>query len=173
MIRCIMIILTAMNLLSCKTAKDLTIVKVVDINKYAGQWYEIARLPNKFEKSLECVTAKYTVIENGKIEVLNQGHVAANKAKVKKARGIAWIPDTNYQGRLKVRFFWPFSGDYYIISLDENYNYALVGAPSKKYLWILARTKNLDTKIYSELLDIAKTKGFRTENIIKVNQDCD
>ena len=82
------------------------------------------------------------------------------------------MPNTEYPGRLKVRFFWPFAGDYYIISLDEKYNYALVGDPSRKYLWVLSRSKTLDNILYSELLDIAKIHGFDIENIIKVNQDC-
>ncbi len=82
------------------------------------------------------------------------------------------MPNTDYPGRLKVSFFWPFAGNYYIISLDEEYNYALVGDPSRKYLWILSRSKILEDTIYSKLLDIAKTNGFDTDSIIKVNQDC-
>ena len=160
------------NLLSCKTIKDLPTVKNVDIEKYSGQWYEIARLPNSFEKGLECVTAKYTVKKNGKIEVLNKGYSSENSGEFKTAKGTAWIPNAKYPGRLKVTFFWPFSGNYYIISLDKNYKYALVGDPSRKYLWILSRSRNLESTTYSKLLDIAKINGFDIKNIIKINQDC-
>ena len=161
------------NLLSCKTIKDLPTVKNVDIEKYSGQWYEIARLPNSFEKGLECVTAKYTVKKNGKIEVLNKGYSSENSGEFKTAKGTAWIPNAKYPGRLKVTFFWPFSGNYYIISLEKNYKYALVGDPSRKYLWILSRSRNLESLTYSKLLDIAKNNGFDINNIIKINQDCD
>ena len=168
----IIMLIISISFLSCKTPKDLPTVETVNIDKYAGLWYEIARLPNRFEKGLECVTATYTVKENGKIEVLNKGHLSKDNARMKESKGTAWVPDPEYQGRLKVRFFWPFAGDYYIIALDEDYSYALVGDPSRKYLWILSRSKNLDHKIYSELLDIAKNNGFDIEKVVRINQDC-
>ena len=172
MIRTAIIILTMMNFLSSKPTQNLPTVEKVDIEKYAGQWYEIARLPNSFEKGLQCVTATYTLKKNGKIEVLNQGYSIEDKEKLSRAKGRAWVPNTDYPGRLKVSFFWPFAGNYYIISLDEEYNYALVGDPSRKYLWVLARSKMLDDTIYSKLLDIAKINGFDIDKIIKVNQEC-
>ena len=161
-----------LSFLSCKPTANLSTVEKVDIKKYEGEWFEIARLPNSFEKGLNCVTATYTLKENNKIEVLNKGYSIKDKGKIKTAQGRAWVPDSELPGRLKVSFFWPFSGDYYIISLDEEYKYALVGDPSRKYLWILSRTKNLDDKVYSDLLELAKTNGFDISNIIKVNQDC-
>jgi len=160
------------NFLSCKSSKILVTEDVVDIQKYAGLWYEIARLPNSFEKGLECVTATYTVQEKGKIEVLNKGHLSEDKSQIKKIKGTAWVPNDNYPGRLKVRFFWPFSANYYIIALDKNYSVALVGTPSRKYLWILSKNKELDNKTYDDLLETAKSNGFNVENIMKVNQDC-
>lgn len=172
MIRTAITLLTMMSFLSCKPTQNLSTVKTVDIRKYAGQWYEIARLPNRFEKGLTCVTATYSLKKKDKIEVLNKGYSLKDTGKVSTAKGTAWVPNTEYPGRLKVSFFWPFAGNYYIISLDEKYNYVLVGDPSRKYLWVLSRSKNLDNTIYSELLDIAKINGFKTDNIIKVNQDC-
>ena len=160
------------NLFSCKPAKDLPTVKEVDINKYAGQWYEIAKLPNRFEKGLECATATYAIKKNGKIEVRNAAFVSDNKSKLKKIKGAAWVPDVNFPGRLKVRFFWPFSGDYYIMALDEKYSHVLVGAPSRKYLWILSRTKRMDDGIYNQLLEIAKANGFDITKVVKDKQDC-
>jgi apolipoprotein D and lipocalin family protein len=172
MIRNAIILLTMMNFLSSKPTQNLSTVEKVDIKKYAGQWYEIARLPNSFEKGLHCVTATYTLKKNDKIEVLNKGYSINDTGKFNTAKGTAWVPNSEYPGRLKVRFFWPFSGNYYIISLDEEYKYALVGDPSRKYLWILSRTKELDDKVYSDLLEIAKINGFDIDNLIKVNQDC-
>lgn len=160
------------SLLSCKTTQDLPTVEEVDINKYLGVWYEIARLPNSFEKGLECVTATYSLKSNGKIEVLNKGHHIEKERVSKTAKGTAWVPDNSYPGRLKVTFFWPFSGSYYIMSLDENYQYALVGDPSRKYLWVLSRTKVLDDAIYSKLMDHAKSNGFDVDQVIKIDQSC-
>ncbi|MBE0650753.1 MAG: lipocalin family protein [Bacteroidales bacterium] len=154
------------------SSKDLPTVAKVDIHQYSGQWYEIARFPNRFERGLVCVTANYKVKENGKIEVINSGHRSDNIQKINAAKGTAWVPDDRFPGRLKVRFFWPFSGKYYIIALDRNYQYALVGDPSRKYLWILSRTKILSEDSYSKLLEIARENGFDTKKLIKINQDC-
>jgi apolipoprotein D and lipocalin family protein len=173
MIRTILILIAMISFLSCKPANFLQTVEKVDIEKYTGQWYEIARLPNSFEKNLECVTANYSVKKNGKIEVLNKGYSSENKSEFKTARGTAWVPDPQFPGQLKVSFFWPFAGDYYIISLDEDYKYVLVGDPSRKYLWILSRTKILDSAVYSKLLEIARQNGFEIENILKINQGCE
>jgi apolipoprotein D and lipocalin family protein len=163
-------IMTTLN--SCKTTNELSTVQKVDITKYLGTWYEIARLPNRFEKDMKCVTATYSLKKNGKIKVLNKGF-KITKNKYVSAKGTAWIPNNNFPGRLKVRFFWPFSGDYYIIALDENYQYALVGDPSRKYLWILSRTPVLDQKTYDMLVKLAKDKGFDTDNLLKIEHDCE
>lgn len=154
--------------------KTLTTVRDVDINKYSGKWYEIARLPNSFEKGLVCVTANYGMRDDGKISVINAGRKEDDISKVKSVQGKAWVPDKNEPGRLKVQFFWPFAGGYYIFHLDqENYQYALVGNPSRKFLWILARTPKIEESLYQELLDIARKNEFAIEKLIKVRQDCD
>jgi apolipoprotein D and lipocalin family protein len=168
----LLIFLIMAAFLSCKSTQELSIVDQVDIQKYLGTWYEIARLPNSFEKGLECVTATYTLKDNGKIEVLNKGRSIEKENVSKSAKGTAWVPDAEYPGRLKVTFFWPFSGNYYIMALDENYQYALVGDPSRKYLWVLSRSKTLDDGIYSALMDHANKDGFAIDQVIRVNQDC-
>lgn len=160
------------NLFSCKTPQDLPTVKEVNLQKYVGTWHEIARLPNRFEKGLTCITATYTLKENGEIEVLNQGYLLENVSEKSQAKGKAWVPNANYPGRLKVQFFWPFAGDYYIISLDKDYQYVLVGSPNRKFLWVLSKNKQLDEVIYQKLLTIAKEQGFDISTMIKVNQDC-
>ena len=119
--------------------KVLETVQNVDLNRYAGKWYEIARLPNRFEKGLVCVTAEYVMRDDGKIKVINKGHKEENIQETDIATGKAWQPDPKEPGRLKVQFFWPFSGKYYIFHLDEeNYQYVMVGDPSRKYFWILS-----------------------------------
>ena len=169
----VLLIMSLISLLSCQSTKELKTVTEVDISKYAGKWYEIARLPNRFEKGMICVTANYSIREDGKIEVINQGHSEENPTEVKKAKGVAWVPDSTEPGRLKVSFFRPFYGRYYIIALDKDYKYALVGNPSREYLWILARTKSLDSSIYNELLNTAKQNGFAIEKLIKIDQSCE
>jgi len=160
-------------LFSCSSNKlPLKVTDNLDVNKYSGKWYEIARLPNSFEKGLECVTANYTLLENGKIEVLNQGHSIDDHSKIETAKGKAHVPDIKQPAKLKVTFFWPFYGDYWVIELDENYQFVLVGEPARKYLWILSRTPYLDESIYNQLVNIAKEEGFATEKLIKVKQDC-
>lgn len=157
--------------LSGLPSNDLPTVEEVDLNRYAGLWYEIARLPNSFEKDLQCVTAEYTLKPKGKVEVLNKGF-SSKKGAFKSSKGRAWVPDDKYPGRLKVSFFWPFAGDYYIISLDAEYRYALVGDPGRKYLWILSRTKELDDSIYSRLIETARSQGFDTDQMVLVKHNC-
>lgn len=137
-----------------------------DINKYMGKWYEIARLPNSFEEGLEENTAFYRLGEDGNVTVTNEGRLIENKTKIKQAKGKAWVPDPKQPGKLKVSFFWPFSGDYWVLKVDKDYTYALVGDPTGEYLWILARERDIDPKIIQELKDYAGKLGFPVENMI-------
>jgi apolipoprotein D and lipocalin family protein len=153
--------------------KTPSVVTSVDLNRYKGFWYEIARLPNFFERKLKCTSATYTLREDGKITVLNKGNYIADPQRSTSSRGIAWIPDKNSPAKLKVQFFWPFSGDYWILELDKEYRYALVGDPSHKYLWILAREKKMVELTYKMLLQKAIDNGYDVKTIIRVEQDCE
>lgn len=148
------------------------VVKSVDLKRYQGLWYEIARLPNFFERKLKCATATYTIRPDGKITVLNAGNYITEPEKKSSVTGSAWVPDPNNPGKLKVQFFWPFSADYWILFLDQDYKYVLVGGPDRKYLWILAREKKMDEKTYQMLLQKAVDNGYNVTPIIKVAQDC-
>ena len=170
-IKSLLILLIMFSFLGCGSKEKLSTIQQLNIEKYQGTWYEIARLPNSFEKGLKCVTANYTLMKSGKIKVVNKGF-STTKNSFKTADGVAWVPDAEFPGQLKVRFFWPFAGNYYIIALGEDYSYALVGDPSRKYLWILSRTKTMDHDLYNKLLDTAKSKGFPVNSVIKVKQDC-
>jgi apolipoprotein D and lipocalin family protein len=167
----LVIILAMVAFKACSQEKP-SVVQSVDLKKYSGIWYEIARLPNPFEKNLKCVTAQYTLREDGRITVLNKGHKISDPSVVSSSEGVAWVPDKNVPAKLKVRFFWPFSGNYWIINLDKDYKYVLVGDPSYKYLWILGRERTMDEGIYKMLLDRAVKEGFDVKPIIKVEQDC-
>lgn len=152
--------------------KNLTVIPYVDLKKYAGTWYEIARLPFSFESKLKCITATYSLREDGRIDVLNKGHLISNPEKTKSSKGLAFIPDKKVPAKLKVQFFWPFRGDYWIIGLDKDYRYVLIGEPSFKYLWILARDKKLDQPILDMLFRMASDAGYDLTDIIMTEQDC-
>jgi apolipoprotein D and lipocalin family protein len=152
--------------------KSVSVVSSVDLNRYTGLWYEIARLPNFFERKLKCASATYTIRDDGRITVLNKGYYLADPKKSTSSKGVAWIPDKNSPAKLKVQFFWPFSGDYWIMDLDKDYRYVLVGDPARKYLWILAREKRMDEKTYNMLLGKAVENGYDVKTIIRVEQDC-
>ncbi len=142
-----------------------------DLDRYLGTWYEIARLDHRFERGLSQVSATYSKRPDGGVDVINRGF--KNQAgKWKEAKGRAYFIGEPDVARLKVTFFWPFYGGYNVIELDhENYSYALICGPNKKYLWILARTKKLDANIMEALIDKAKALGFNTSELILVNQE--
>lgn len=108
-------------------------------------------------------TSTYTLRKDGTISVLNE---CRKNGKAKQANGKAKVIDKNSGAKLKVSFFWPFYGDYWIINLGNDYDYAVVGTPNRKYLWILSRTSQMDDKLFSQLRDYAKSKGFDIENLI-------
>ncbi len=150
-----------------KDGEKLEVVQYVDLQKYLGKWYEIARLPAKFQEGCSETTATYTLLEDGNVSVLNE---CSRNGKVKKARGKAKVIDKKTNAKLKVTFFWPFYGNYWIIKLGDNYDYSVVGTPDRKYLWILSRTPQMDNKLLSELVEFVKSKGFSPENLIINNR---
>ena len=123
----------------------LEVVPHVELNKYLGKWYEIAHLPARFQEGCTDTTATYTLSEDGSISVLNE---CKRSGKVKQAKGKAKVVDKNSGAKLKVTFVWPFYGDYWIINLGKDYDYAVVGTPNRKYLWILSRTPQMDDKLF-------------------------
>ena len=141
----------------------LEVVPHVELEKYLGKWFEIAHLPARFQEGCTDTTATYTLSEDGNISVLNE---CRRNGKVKLAKGKAKVVDKNSGAKLKVTFFWPFYGDYWIIDLGKDYNYAVVGTPNRKYLWILSRTPQMADKLFSQLLESAKSKGFDVNNLI-------
>lgn len=170
--RFITILITILSFSWAYSQKIPSVVASVDLNRYAGKWYEIARLPNFFERKLKCASATYTLRPDGRITVLNAGNYIEDPKKSTSTTGVAWVPDKNSPAKLKVQFFWPFSGDYWILYLDKDYRYALVGDPDTKYLWILARDKVMDDTTYRMLLQKAVDNGYNVETIIRVEQDC-
>ena len=149
---------------------DKTVVKELDIEKYLGTWYEISRYDHSFERGLEGVTATYSYHEDGKIKVENAGYKESLDGEKSVAIGKAKIPDLNVPSKLKVSFFWIFYGDYFVMELDENYQWALIGSNSDKYLWILSRTPKLNENVKKEILEKAEKRGYDISKLIWVEQ---
>ena len=154
--------------------KSLQVVEEVDLERYAGTWYEIARLPNRFQdRCTGDVTATYTLLDNGQIKVVNR--CRTEDGNFIEAEGRARLADKDGPAsKLKVRFaprflsWLPFVwGDYWIIELDPGYRHAVVGDPARKYLWILAREPEMDEQILEEILKRTGEQGYDISNVVR------
>ena len=150
---------------------DYSTIQKLDLQRYMGKWYEIARFDHRFERNLEGVTATYELLDNGKISVINAGYKYSTDGKLKTARGKAKQPDTANPGKLKVSFFLFFYADYFIFELADDYSWALIGSSSDKYLWILSRTPELEQKKLDHILFRARERGFETGRLIWVKHN--
>ena len=159
---------------SKQNANEPVVVNSVDLNRYIGVWYEIARIPNRFQK--DCArntTATYSLREDGNIDVVNR--CVEEDGTVIEAKGIAKVADTASNAKLEVSFvrilgislFW---GDYWIIGLEENYRYAVVGTPSRKYGWILSRQPQLSPEDLDEIFAILQHQGYNFDDFIMTEQ---
>jgi len=148
----------------------LPVVPRVDLERYAGTWYEIASYPNRFQKGCVATKATYELRADGVIGVRNECRRGSLEAEWDAATGRAWVPDPATPAKLKVSFFWPFRGDYWILALGDSYEYAVVGAPSREYLWILSRTPTLEAGVYDGLLERSRTLGFDPQKLQKTRQ---
>jgi len=149
---------------------DKTVVKELEIDQYLGKWYEIARYDHRFEKGLVGVTATYSFRPDGKIKVVNAGFKETLNGKRSEAIGKAKIPNPEIPSKLKVSFFWFFYGDYFVLDLDKNYQWAVIGSSSDNYLWILSRTPQIDETLYNQLLSNLTHRGYDVSKLIKVEQ---
>ena len=150
--------------------KPLEVVDHVDLERYLGTWYEIATIPQRFQKGCVGVTATYSLRPDGKIRVINRCRKETLDGQLRDIEGKAWVVDKKTNAKLKVQFFWPFSGAYWIIELDKDYQWAVVGHPDRTYYWILSRTPQMDPALYDELLRRAAAKGYDTSKIKKTLQ---
>ena len=161
-----LIIITSFFTLSCMAQKaDNTPVGVFNLNRYLGNWYEIARMNHSFEKGISHAQANYSLLGDGTILVMNSG---INGGKIKISKGKAKLTDTD--GLLRVSFFGPFYSDYRVMMLSEDYNYALIGSKNPKYLWILSRTPEVPVDILDQILDEACDRGYNTDRLVWVEQ---
>jgi len=149
-------------------ATPLQTVAHVDLNRYIGTWYEIAKIPNSFQRQCQCgTTAQYALLPDGRIEIINA--CVKKDDSISRAAGIARVVDANSNAKLKISFvsllgirlFW---GDYWIIGLDENYQWAIVGTPGRKYGWILGRAPILNESTLKKIYEQLDTLGYNPED---------
>lgn len=148
----------------------LETVAHVDLERYLGTWYEIASFPQRFQRGCAGTTATYTLRPNGEIEVLNRCRDGSLEGKERSAHGRARIVDRSTNAKLKVSFFRPFWGDYWIIELGPEYEYSVVGHPSRDYLWILARAPTLPETTYQRILEGLRRRGYDTSRLVRTRQ---
>ncbi len=141
-------------------AQELQTVAHVDLEKYAGKWYEIASFPQRFSKGCTCSTANYTLTKKGFVVVENRCNRDTINGKESYVKGKAFVVPNSGNAKLKVQFFWPFKGKYWIIELASDYSYAVVGHPNLNYLWILSRTPKMEESTYQQIISRVKLKGF-------------
>ncbi|KAB1199668.1 Outer membrane lipoprotein Blc [Morella rubra] len=156
--------------------KEMEVVKGLDLQRYMGRWYEIASFPSRFQpKSGVDTRATYTLRDDGTVHVLNETWTDGKRSSIE---GTATKADPNSdEAKLKVKFYVPpflpiipVVGDYWVLYIDDDYQYALIGQPSRKYLWILCRQTHLDDEIYNQLVEKAKAEGYDVSKLNKTLQ---
>lgn len=148
----------------------LETVDRVEIERYMGTWYEIARYPNSFEQGCSAVTAEYTLREDGTVLVVNTCREADGVTVKSRIEGFAEVADGSTNAKLTVYFFYPFGAPYWIIDLDDEYQYAVVSEPTRSFLWILSRTPTLDPETYGAILSRLSEQGFDLQRLELVPQ---
>jgi apolipoprotein D and lipocalin family protein len=150
-------------------------VERVDLERYAGLWYEIARIPNGFQdQCVGGVTAEYELRDDGRIDVINR--CVTSDGSVDEAKGLARIEDRESNAKLKVSFFsifgWrPIWGDYWIIGLGDDYEFALIGSPDRKYGWILSREPQIDWYLLERIYTLLADQGYRPGDFAMTAQE--
>lgn len=148
-----------------KLERSSKTIPELDLNRYLGKWYEIARYDQSFEKNMVGSTAEYSLRKDGKIKVVNSAWLHDFNGKRKVVVGKAKQPDPSDPGKLKVAFFLWFYADYYIFELGKNYEYAVVGSSSPKYLWILSRSKTMDKAVLDGILARLTERGYDVDKL--------
>lgn len=157
------------GMLMAASEPRLETVPHVDLNRYAGRWYEIARYPNKFEvKCARDVTADYSPKGNGDLRVVNT--CTAKDGSEVRSVGTAKVADASTNAKLKVAFVWPFYGKYWVLDVGEKYEYAVVGEPGRDYLWILSRTPAMPDAVYEKILNRLPARGYDPEKLVRTHQ---
>lgn len=163
------LLFTGCSVFSSDNYPPLETVPSVDVTRYVGKWYEIASIPFSRQEGCSCTTAEYEILEEGVLKVTNRCKKGESYVE---AKGKAFAVDETNNAKLKVQFFWPFKGDYWVIDLADDYSYAVVGVPSRKYCWILSRTATMSDDVYAGILERVNAKGFDVTRFNKTSQEC-
>lgn len=166
----LLLILFFFMAISSNQAQTLQTVPHVDLTKYVGKWYEISSYPQSFQKGCNCTTAEYTLSDRGDVIVENRCNKDSINGKQSYIKGKAFVEADSGNAKLKVQFFWPFKAKYWIIDLADDYSYAVVSHPNKKYLWILSRTPKMEEAIYQQIISRLQLKGFDLLKLQKTPQ---
>lgn len=164
--------LSILGLSGCRSTNDMVNepVQQLDLQRYVGHWYEIARFDHSFERGLVGCTAEYSINDDGTIKVVNSGYKRSLSGPFKQSEGKARRPDESKPGMLEVSFFLNFYSQYNVLELAEDYRYAMVGSRSDKYLWILSRTPYMEQSDIDYLLRSATNRGYDISKLIWVEQ---
>lgn len=148
----------------------LTTVPSIDLQRYAGTWHEVARLPNRFQRKCQCSQAHYSLHPDGYVRVRNTCQGANYSSSI---QGKAFVVPGSNNTRLRVQFFWPFRGDYWVIDCAPDYSYAVVSEPQRRYLWILARKKQLPPDTLQSIENRLRTQHFDLSKLIRNKNICE
>ncbi|MDP1829182.1 MAG: lipocalin family protein [Archangium sp.] len=148
----------------------LQTVPKVDLQRYLGTWYELASFPQSFQKGCTGSTANYSLLPDGDVQVVNRCRLNSLEGEEKVATGLARVVDKDTNAKLEVSFFRPFWGDYWVIQLDPEYRYAVVGHPGRDYLWILSRTPTVDEAVYEGIVAGLKADGYPLDRLVRTLQ---
>ncbi|WP_394788338.1 lipocalin family protein [Rhodoferax sp.] len=172
--RLALIWLCLLGLAACSTDPPPGVQPVTpfDVQRYAGKWFEIARLEHSFEAGLDNVSAQYRLLPDGSVEVINRGFDAKKNAW-KESTGTAKFTGDTHRGSLKVSFFGPFYGGYHVVALDPDYRWAMVVGTDRSYAWILARDKQLPAEVRTQLLEQARKLNIAVDKLVWVAQTRD
>lgn len=139
----------------------------LDLQRYLGTWYEVARFDSFFQRGCYATKATYSRRDDGELRIVNECHDGSPTGEVKKAEGKAWVEDPKEPGKLQVMFFWPFHGPYWVLEVAPDYSWALIGHPKKKSCWVMSRTPAMDEGLYAQLVKKLEARGYDTSKLIR------
>ncbi len=154
------------------TMPPLKVVPEVELQRYLGKWYEIATIPQRFQKGCVCVTAEYSLNPNGTVKVVNSCRKGNQDGAFRQVVGVAKVVAGSNNAKLRVSFFRPFWGDYWIVGLDPNYQWAIVSNSKGTTCWILARTPQIEEALYQKLVAQCRESGIDTNQLVRTPQNC-
>ncbi len=169
----LILLLSAVLLTGCASLRNtepLPTVDGVDLERYMGEWYVIANIPYFGERGNVEGRAIYRLRDDGRMDDIYLYRRGDFDSRERSLEGVAWVVDEETNAQWKVRFYWPFTFDYYVVGLDEDYQWSMVGHPSRRYAWIMAREPRMDDDLFQELLTRFDELGFDSSELKKVPQ---